>query len=421
MTSKTTVAVEVKPVEEAAKNVERLSVLIILKNFCLRNFLPIGIIFSVVIGIFLPQPAVFLSEKIPVVQICIIGLFFTIGVRLRLVEAKSAVKSYKEIAVGSLLILFLGPVIAATVLNTVPQFGTFIDDNHNWKNSSNFSSEEIPILGPEEFRLALQIYLMCPNAPAATLILVTQANGHRGLTILISVLCTILSVFTVPPMLAWLVPTLQNVHINVGKVLLNTVLRVLLPLLIGRGLRCVSPVKKVVKKWNNTIKYIGLSFLVGIFLVKVSETSASGHLGRVSAVSILCVVALGTCFTTFNLISSYGFISVLPWFSDKSTVTLSILSCLRVVGLPATIVDVLPESAGDKGLLILPMVFVYLATLLILNAFVSVAKVKDEDTDTKTTAQADAEKAIDIKDLRGQTNEVAVFTIYTDEISDTKL
>ena len=173
MTSKTTVAVEVEPVEEAAKNVERLSVLLILKNFCLRNFLPIGIIFSVIIGIFLPQPAVFLSEKIPVVQICIIVLFFTIGIRLRLVEAKSAVKSYKEIAVGSFLILFVGPVIAATVLNTVPQFGTFIHDSHNWKNSSNFSSEEIPILGPEEFRLALQIYLMCPNAPAATLILVS--------------------------------------------------------------------------------------------------------------------------------------------------------------------------------------------------------------------------------------------------------
>jgi amino acid transporter len=128
-----------------------------------------------IIGIFLPQPAVFLSERMPVVMICIIILFFTIGIRLRLVEAKSAVKSYKEIAVASFLILFVGPVIGATVLNTVPQFGSFLHDSHNSKNSSNFSSEEIPILGPQEFRLALQIYLMCPNAPAATLILVRFA------------------------------------------------------------------------------------------------------------------------------------------------------------------------------------------------------------------------------------------------------
>ena len=183
-------------------------------------------------------------------------------------------------------------------------------------------------------------------------------------------------------------------------------------------MRCVSPVKKVVKKWNNAIKFIGLSFLVSIFLVKVSETSASGHFGRVSVVNILCVVALGTSFTTFNLILSYGSISILPWFSEKSTVTLAILSCLRVVGLPAVIVDVLPENAGDKGLLILPMVFVYLATLLILNVFASVFKVKEKQTDTKETPQPGNEKA---DESMGKINEVAVFTIYTDEISDTKL
>jgi predicted Na+-dependent transporter len=130
------------------------------------------------------------------------------------------------------------------------------------------------------------------------------------------------------------------------------------------------------------------------------------------------VVALGTCFTTFSLISNYCCISILPWFSEKSTVTLAILSCLRVVGLPAVIVDVLPENAGDKGLLILPMVFVYLATLLILNVFASVFKVKEKQTDTKETPQPGNEKAAE---SMGKINEVAVFTIYTDEISHTKL
>ena len=62
---------------------------------------------------------------------------------------------------------------------------------------------------------------------------VTAAHGHRGLTILVSLLCTIISVFTIPPMVAWLVPTLQHVHIDVGQVLLNAVLRVLLPLFVS--------------------------------------------------------------------------------------------------------------------------------------------------------------------------------------------
>ena len=143
-----------------------------LKNFCMRNYLPIETIFSIIIGIFLPQPAVYLSQRIPVAKICIIVLFFTIGLRLRFVEAKPAVKFYKEVVVGLLLVLFVGPIFATNVLNQVPYFGSLIGDEQNSRNSSN-SSEEMAILGPEEFRLALQIYCMCPTAPATSLILVS--------------------------------------------------------------------------------------------------------------------------------------------------------------------------------------------------------------------------------------------------------
>ena len=191
---------------------------------------------------------------------------------------------------------------------------------------------------------------------------------------------------------------------------------------MGRCLRCVPPIKKVVKKWNDKIKYFGLSFLVALFLVKVSETSASGNLAKVSVVNILCVVALGTSLTTFNALSSYCLISILPWFSKKSTVTLSILSCIRVAGLAATIIDVLPDNIGDKGLLVLPMVFVYLATLLMLNGFVSLVKVKEEDTALDKPSQTTEEDKEQDKDINHSTinpkiNEVAIFTIYTDEMS----
>ena len=62
---------------------------------------------------------------------------------------------------------------------------------------------------------------------------VIAANGHRGLSILISVLGTILSVFTIPPMLVWLIPSLQNIHIDVENILVSTVIRILLPLLVS--------------------------------------------------------------------------------------------------------------------------------------------------------------------------------------------
>lgn len=280
-----------------------------------------------------------------------------------------------------------------------------------------------------------------------------------------------MSVFTIPPMLAWLICSLQHVHTDVPDVLLKTVLRVLLPLVVsilwffiqlyhnlvifslfcfhemsrvhctyklffylpypkffgflqvGRCLRFASPVKKVVKKWNNTIKYTGLTFLILVFLVKVSETRSSGNLEKVSVVNILAVVGLGLSFTIFNFITSYVCFSLLPWFSKQSTVTLAILSSVRVVSFAATIIDVLPENAGDKGLLILPMVFVYLSTVLMLNGFVYFVKVKAENKDEKIeeagqTVEPRKDHDTKNKDFceNSKINEVAVFSIYTDEM-----
>lgn len=171
--SQSDVVVEVDQAKEASENPQKPNILTRFKNFYIRNFLPIGIVLSIIIGILLPQPAVYLSQRIPAVKICIIGLFFTIGLRLRVVEAKSAVKSYKEVVVGLLLVLFVGPVFATNVINQIPYFGSLIGDGQNLKNSSSNTTEEELILGPEEFRLGLQIYLMCPSAPAASLALVS--------------------------------------------------------------------------------------------------------------------------------------------------------------------------------------------------------------------------------------------------------
>ena len=159
------VVVEVEQAKEADENVEEhASILTRLKNFCMKNFLPMGILFAVIIGIFLPQPAVYVSKRIPVTKICIIVLFFTVGLRLRLVEAKSAVKAYKDVLVGVVLVLFVGPIVGTNVLNQVPYFGSLIDEQA-LKNSSNNITAETSVLGPEEFRLGLQIYSMCPSAP----------------------------------------------------------------------------------------------------------------------------------------------------------------------------------------------------------------------------------------------------------------
>ena len=156
----------------------------------------------------------------------------------------------------------------------------------------------------------------------------------------------------------------------------------------------------------------------------MSESSASGNLSKISVVNILSTVALGAGLTTFNALSTYGFLSILPWFSKKTTVTLSILSCIRVIGLAATIVDALPDNVGDKGLVVLPMVFVYLATLLILNAFVSLVKVKEENNprdklllDTTKKDKAERHKVFTKLSGNSKNSQTALITTYTHNMS----
>ena len=153
------------------------SILIRIKNFCLQNILPIGTIFAVIFGICLPQPAVYVSQRIPISKICIIVVFLTIGLRLRFAEAKSAVKSYKDILVGLLLVLFAYPIFVANVLNQIPYFGSLIGSERYLEiTNSNSTTANIPILGPEEFRFGLQVYCLCPSPTATSLILVSDKS-----------------------------------------------------------------------------------------------------------------------------------------------------------------------------------------------------------------------------------------------------
>ena len=119
------VIISVEQEKEADEISGKLSTSTRFRNFILRNFLPIGTMISVIFGLFLPQPAVYLSQEIPAVKICIIALFSTIGLRVRLAEAKSAVKSYKEVILGLLLVLFVAPSVSINVLNQIPYFGLY--------------------------------------------------------------------------------------------------------------------------------------------------------------------------------------------------------------------------------------------------------------------------------------------------------
>ena len=142
--------------------------------FLSKHFLPIGILFIIPLGIILPAPAVHLQRKLPVIKMCIVTLFFVIGMKCRLPEMKSALHSYKEILLGLIVVLFLTPILG-TKLMMLPKFQevSSLELNSGNIKLNNSWSIELPYFGPEEFRIGLQIFCVSPCASAFSTVVVS--------------------------------------------------------------------------------------------------------------------------------------------------------------------------------------------------------------------------------------------------------
>ena len=108
----------------------------------------------------------------------------------------------------------------------------------------------------------------------------------------------------------------------------------------------------------------------------------------------MAITALGTGIICVYLLFSFSILLLLP-FPKKSSIALAVLSCARHSSMTSTIIDILPDSVGDKGLMIFPVVFVCLGAILVINIFVLLVKVKEgEELDLdKTSIKEEVDEA----------------------------
>ena len=130
--------------------------------------------------------------------------------------------------------------------------------------------------------------------------------------------------------------------------------------------------------------------------------------------SIMAVTALGTGIICVYLVISFSILLLLP-FPKKSTIALAILSCAKNMAFTTTIIESLPDSVGNKGLMIFPVALVYLAAILVINVFVQFVKVKEvEELDSdKSSVKEEVDEVI-----QSYTNKIMIedSTIECDEI-----
>ena len=171
-------------------------------------------------------------------------------------------------------------------------------------------------------------------------------------------------------------------------------------------------VKKVVSKINTSLKFVTSGALLVMFWVKISQATAKGDLEKFSPWMILAVTGLGTAVITSFLFSTF-ILATLLRLPKKSILAVTVLSSARNSSIAIAVIENLPDRVGDKDLMFFPIVFVYLAMVVIINSFGCFMTIKNQEISVDIEQGIDEEDKVDNADkLTLVTNPLEQITSY---------
>lgn len=308
-----------------------------LSAFVLDQFLPLILIFMVVLGIAWPAPAIAASAT-PTSQVALGGIFFITGLGLdpAAVAAVAGPRSRWALLAGMVFILVLSPA-ASLALTRLP-------------------------LEPPEFPLGLALFWAMPTSASAGVMMVLAARGDTALAIALTVVTNIVGVFTAP---AWASVILGAVvPVSVAALLLQLAYTVLAPLAVGWALRAgVRAVPPLVLRFKLQLRMMQ-AFLLSLVPWMLMGVNAA-TLGTIPPpqMALLFTAVIGLHIVL--LAASAAGAAVLPAAvlpaGRKQRVALAIMSTQKTIILAAAIAVALPPGAGlATGLLMLPAVLGHL-------------------------------------------------------------
>ena len=166
---------------------------------------------------------------------------------------------------------------------------------------------------------------------------------------------------------------------------------------VGRLSRFIGLVKKVVTKINTSLKFVTSGSLLVMFWVKISQATAKGDLSRFSPWMILAVTGLGTAVVASFLFITF-ILATLLRLPKESILAVTVLSSARNSSIAIAVIENLPERVGDKDLMVFPIIFVYLAMVVIINSFGCFMTIKKEENSVDIEQGMDTEEKVNDAD-----------------------
>mmetsp|Transcript_26059 Transcript_26059/g.59449 ORF Transcript_26059/g.59449 Transcript_26059/m.59449 type:complete len:435 (+) Transcript_26059:76-1380(+) len=295
------------------------------------QFLFIGLVTALSMGLFFPAPGIWLGEQ-AITKYAAAGIFLISGIKLRTAEARAALKQRKAVVWGVASTLFLTCFL-----------GVFINSR-------------IPLPVPE-FSLGLGVFLCMPCTINCGGALAVQSGGDFAMALLLTVLCSTLGVFTVPLLMERLLDFGVGVTLPVGEMIKKLFFMVLIPLALGKAMASSSQAAQATAtKFDKPLTYLSSSLIILVPWIEVSRSAARGVFDAVSMGDMGALTALyGFIHITF-FAANWAGSKVLGLSSETSKAVVFVASG-KALPLALTVMSLLPAGVGDKGLLAVPAIW----------------------------------------------------------------
>ncbi|MBU0995052.1 MAG: bile acid:sodium symporter [Proteobacteria bacterium] len=179
-------------------------------------------------------------------DIAIVLIFFIYGLTTHASELKSGINDIQGLGIGLFNIFIIAPVIAAVFM-------------------------VLPL--PEGLIIGIFIVSVMPTTLSSGVVMTGAAGGNIAHALLITLTANILSVFTIPVILAFLLSLYKDaVSVNIDKlaIMIKIGLLVVLPLIAGLGVK--KWVNKLIETAGNFIQQLNQLFVIAIVWMSLSQT-----------------------------------------------------------------------------------------------------------------------------------------------------
>lgn len=145
------------------------------------------------------------------------------------------------------------------------------------------------------FTIGLVLIACCPGGSSSN-IFSMLAKGDVALSVSLTAVSSIITLITVPLIMQWVTAAVgesYGITLPVGSLLMQNLVTMLLPILLGIGVKHWCPVAAAkIEKFLSKLAFPALMLLAGIFFVQHRETISEHFLTLGTSVTVLLILAV---------------------------------------------------------------------------------------------------------------------------------